>query len=192
MNNLLKILIILADQLDVSGKYTTSQAVNKLIKIAVDYSDLTKKRFYSKVDKNPRYKGCHVWTGAKDTNGYGILTVNGKNYSAHKFAWELAHKRKVPKGLVLQHVCDRPNCVKDSHLIPGTQKNNVEDRVKKNRSAKGSTNGRARLTEKNIIKIKTLREKGYTEKAIADLLGVGRSTISHILKGETWGWLSNK
>lgn len=185
--NLLDKLASIADILDSNGHIVEAYQIDTLIKEAIDIADkLVKDRFWSKVDKTPK---CWQWNGAVDSSGYGICTIGGKNYSTHRLSWQWANGKAVPKGLVLLHKCDEPRCCKPGHLILGTGNENVADRVKKNRSARGKGNGRARLTERDVKKIKKLRQKGWTEKGIALLYGVGRSTISHILRGNTWSWL---
>jgi hypothetical protein len=48
--------------------------------------------------------GCWLWTGAKVTNGYGKLRVDGKQVLAHR--WSYAHYvGAVPDGLDLDHLC---------------------------------------------------------------------------------------
>lgn len=184
MKKILEQLTLLADDLDVLGDYTTAEAVDNLLKKTALYAD-PEQRFWAKVDKTP---ACWLWTGAKAGSGYGICTINGKNYSAHRLAWQWANGIPVPEGKVLLHKCDNPVCVNPDHLAPGSQQHNVSDRVNKGRSAKGKNNGRAKLKKKDVKKIKNLRNKGWTESAIAKLFGVGRSTISNILHGRTWNW----
>lgn len=183
----------IADILDEQGHIALATSVDSLIKEAIELREhLVKDRFWNKVKKGPEPSSCHLWNGAKDSSGYGIVTIDGKNHAAHRLSYEWANGRKIPKGYVLLHNCDTANCVNDKHLSLGTQDENVKDRVSKNRSARGKNNGRARLSDKNIKKIKKLRAKGWTEKAIAMLFGVGRSTISNILHGRTWGWSETK
>lgn len=182
---LIKELILLAQQLDQNGYYKLAANIDGLVKQAVEIPNESQKRFWAKVKKTP---GCWIWTGAKDSGGYGVCTIGGKNYNTHRLAWEWSNGKKIPPGQVLLHSCDNPSCVRSEHLNPGTQISNVEDRVKKNRSARGKDNGRARLKKKDIKKIKSLRNKGWTESAIAQLFGVGRSTVSNILHGRTWNW----
>lgn len=184
MKKILEQLASLSDQLDSIGDHSTADAIDNLLNKTAQLSD-PKQRFWAKVNKTP---SCWLWTGAKDGGGYGICTIGGKNYSAHKLSWQWANHINVPEGQVLLHDCDTPNCVRPDHLKPGTQKNNVEDRVNKGRSARGRNNGRARLKKKDVKRIKSLRNKGWTESAIAKLFGVGRSTISNILHGRTWNW----
>lgn len=185
MKKILAQLVALSDKLDDLGHYSMAEEIDNLLIKAAAYAD-PQERFWAKVDKTPT---CWLWNGAKTTGGYGICTIEGKNHSAHKQSWEWANEKKVPPGQVLLHSCDTKNCINPKHLSPGTQVSNVEDRVQKDRSAKGKDNGRARLSHKDVKKIKKLRTEGWTEGSIAKLFGVGRSTISNILHNRTWNWL---
>jgi DNA invertase Pin-like site-specific DNA recombinase len=51
---------------------------------------------------------------------------------------------------------------------------------------KGSSNGRAKLSEPDILEIKKLYSDKMGIAAIARKFGVGWTTISHVLKNETW------
>lgn len=74
--------------------------------------------FWRKVDKDgplhPMLKTrCHLWRGEME-HGYGRFTYTreGKRHQvgAHRFAWELANKKKLGKARAL-HRCDVPSCV---------------------------------------------------------------------------------
>ena len=51
---------------------------------------------------------------------------------------------------------------------------------------KGMKNGRAKLTDIDILEIRNLRARGLSYKELAKLYLVGKTTISHIIKGHTW------
>jgi len=187
MVKLLEQLVSLSNQLDDLGHYNMAEEVDNLLIKTAAYAD-PKERFWAKVDKTPT---CWIWLGAKAGSGYGICTVEGKNYSAHRLSWQWANNKKVPKGHVVCHECDQPLCVNPNHLFVHTQIGNVSDRVNKGRSARGRNNGRARLDQEDIRKIKELRNQGMTESAIAKMFDVGRSTISNILHNRTWSWIEN-
>lgn len=184
MKKIIEQLKLLANQLDSYGHHTTANKIETLLIKTAQHID-PEKRFWAKVKKTP---SCWLWIGAKDSGGYGICTIGGRNYSTHKLSWEWKNNTSVPSGQVLLHSCDTPSCVNPAHLRPGSQKNNVDDRVSKDRSAKGEDNGRARLKKKDVEKIKNLRDQGWTETSIAKLFDVGRSTISNILHNRTWNW----
>lgn len=60
-----------------------------------------------------RSDGCWEFTGYVMPQGYGQL---GRNIGAHRLAWELAHGRRVPAGLVIDHLChnSHPTCEDNS------------------------------------------------------------------------------
>lgn len=73
----------------------------------------------------PAPNDCLIWTGAVNTQGYGIITVNGRTWRAHRLSYTLRHG-DIPTGLVLDHfVCDIPACINPDHLRPVTQRENI-------------------------------------------------------------------
>lgn len=77
-----------------------------------------RERFWSKVKKT---KTCWIFQGAY---GHGQFKLNGKSVMAHRYAWEITNG-PIPDGLVIDHLCRTPACVRPSHLEPITQKENV-------------------------------------------------------------------
>ena len=35
---------------------------------------------------------------------------------------------EIPKGLIIRHICDHPDCINPNHLIPGTWNDNSKDK----------------------------------------------------------------
>ena len=79
---------------------------------------------------------CIIWTGHRDPNGYGRVSVPGHSTYAHRFAYEEVHG-EIPPGMSVLHTCDVPSCVNPVHLYLGTQADNVRDRDARGRTAKG-------------------------------------------------------
>lgn len=99
-------------------------------------------RFWSKVDvRGP--DECWLWMRGCGSGGYGQVWREGRNWQAHRVAYEFT-RGPIPDGLWVLHRCDVPNCVNPAHLYVGTHKDNVRDRVERGRSATGDRNG-ARL-----------------------------------------------
>ena len=68
---------------------------------------------------------CLVWTGHKDSKGYGQINVNGRTIGAHRYAWLRTHG-EIPEGVFIDHKeCYNPACVNVRHLRESTvQQNN--------------------------------------------------------------------
>jgi len=150
-------------------------------------------RFWSKVDKTP--SGCWVWLSTKNTQGYGRFSIRvapwkQRWYSAHRLVWEWAHGEEP--ALCVLHRCDNPSCVNPAHLFLGTHKDNARDREAKRRrrAPKGALNGRAKLTEADVLDIR--RRRGTDPVYIAGLYGVSHEHVRRILSGESWSHLCPK
>jgi hypothetical protein len=77
---------------------------------------------------NARYtispSGCWLWTGPKNSKGYGRLAVDGVLRGAHRLMYELVIGQ-IPQGLTLDHLCRIRNCVNPEHVEPVPNKVNV-------------------------------------------------------------------
>ena len=71
-------------------------------------------RFAARVAEGP--DGHLLWTGHTNARGYGLIHDGGRQVAAHRVAWQLARGRRPPRGMVVAHTCDRPECVAIEHL----------------------------------------------------------------------------
>jgi hypothetical protein len=130
--------------------------------------------------------GCWEWTGSIGTGGYGHFGDGaGGKVAAHRFSWSLWNG-KIPEGMFVCHHCDNRKCTRPSHLFVGTNEDNVNDMVSKNRHTPGSRNAGAKLTEADVAIIRSMPVYHGSRTAIARMFGVSQSIISDIVSGKRW------
>jgi len=144
----------------------------------------SQERFYRYVAKTD---GCWNWTGHKDKDGYGTLTVKGDNgkhapVRAHRLSLKLHGRDPQPDELVL-HRCSNPSCVNPDHLYIGDQKQNMQDRIELRGDWKGEKHYNAKITEDVVLKILSFTGPAY--KA-AEQFGISRSQVGNIIHGRQW------
>ena len=145
--------------------------------------------FWSQVDKvngpvSNLGTRCWLWTGGKSSNGYGTKRVDGKPKSAQAVAFFLTHGKWPNRAC---HRCDNPPCVRPDHIFNGTAKDNAEDMVAKGRHSHGEQRWNAKLSAKQIIKIRKLYASGEVyQRELAAQYGVLRKAISDVVRGKTW------
>lgn len=150
-----------------------------------------KRRWESKFVTTPG--ACWIWTGTKDKNGYGKVSLAGSDLRAHQVAWILQNKRPVPVGLCVLHSCDQPSCVNPDHLWIGSNADNMRDKVEKGRAIgahKGEAHHNAKLTADQVLKMRAMKADGWTTAAIARWGGVSYMVCKRAIIGETWKHLS--
>lgn len=86
---------------------------------------------------------------------------------------------------VIRHECDNPRCLNPAHLLLGTQLDNVQDSVQRNRAIRspGAANGRAKLTDQSVREIRASSLLGIQ---LATKYGVSSTVISQIKSGKLW------
>lgn len=124
----------------------------------------------------------------------GYLCVN--LFDGYAFTTFLTHRLvyatfvgHIPIGFVVNHKNGnkRDNCVTNLEVL--TQSDNVKHAHATGlipaSGAHGSRNGRAKLSERDVVNIRKLREK-LTVKALADKFGVSISTVERVIYKTGW------
>lgn len=140
-------------------------------------------RFFGSIDAGWGH-GCHIWTGWTTTCGYGGFYMRGKQFRAHRLAWEIRNG-PIPDGRQALHQCDRPLCVNPEHIFLGTAADNVADRVSKGRSAVGERNGGAKLSAREALEVRDLGER-FPTKQIGEWYGVTQESVRRIITRRLW------
>lgn len=145
-------------------------------------------RFWTKVNKRGPLilkSRCWVWTGCRGLDGYGRLIINGRLTLAHRFSYQLK-TGPIQNGLCILHKCDNPPCVRISHLVGGTQGDNVRDCFRKKRHRFGDGHRNAKLTDKQALDIRSRIPCLGIGARLAKEFSVSRATISRIRNGKRW------
>lgn len=142
---------------------------------------------------------CWNWVGGAGLGlqGRGYIDVEGTRYYASRYLWEQRYG-PIPAGLCVCHKCDNPKCVNPRHLFLGTQKENMQDCLRKGRFNHGSRglagerHNLAKLTETDVRAIRRkyrkgtgLRNRGNSAK-LAAIYGITQTQVCNIAKRRQW------
>lgn len=138
--------------------------------------------------------GCWSWSGAKDGNGYGILSSRrGRGFypeKAYRVSYELSNG-VIPEGLCVRHSCDNPECTNPDHLEVGTHKDNMQDKSKRGRINPVSfknINRKKSLDDHQVREILSMKlagkngKGGVTKKELAERYNVHPDTILNSIR----------
>ncbi|MBZ6396552.1 MULTISPECIES: HNH endonuclease [Pantoea] len=132
----------------------------------------------------------------KNTNGYyKVCLMNngkGKNFLVHR----LVAEKYIPNPKNLPQV-NHINGVKTDNRVENLEwcdasyngKHSYAHLYRQRTSLPGEKNGAAKLSEKDVKRVISLREAGETLSAIAKVMGVSVSLISMISSGDRWSHL---
>jgi hypothetical protein len=128
--------------------------------------------------------GCWIWRGNTTSDGYGRIRIGKQKRRAHIASYELTHGA-VPENKMICHKCGNSLCIKPEHLYAGTAKENYADMVRHGRSNRpsGEAHPKAKLTEE---KVRAIRESSKTTRVLANIYGIGKSTVQQIKAREIW------
>lgn len=103
----------------------------------------------------------------------------------HRLVAEAFLSRPTGKDCVC-HKDDNPANNRVDNLFWGTRKDNSDDKVRKNRHARGERVSGAKLSERDVHEIRKRAANGENQYEIADSYGVTQSNISMIITRDTW------
>lgn len=130
-----------------------------------------------------------------DKDGYVRIKYNGKHDRLFRVLYQRKYG-KIPKNMVLRHLCNNAWCCNVEHLKVGTYKENYQDMVEcgkdrkgkkliKNRGIKNHAN---KLTEQQVKEIYLSKLGG---RKLAKIYGVSSTNIRNIKNKLQWEWLTD-
>lgn len=154
---------------------------------------------------------CHQWKG-RTTEGYGMLSIDGREVLAHRLAYFLTHK-VWPIQCVL-HRCDNPPCCNGAHLWMGTRGDNCRDarakgrtrtgdrhpfRVNPELTRHGDTHPHAKMTEVLVLELRELHAaRKFSASQITAIAtercgqSIRQTTVMKAVTGKTWRYIKPK
>ncbi|WP_157773087.1 HNH endonuclease [Rhodococcoides fascians] len=135
-----------------------------------------------------KFADCLEWVEYRDKDGYGRTTVRGQKDGAHRVAYRV-HVGPIPDGKRVLHTCDNPPCINPDHLFLGDPVDNTRDMMTKgrNRISLGARNGFARVTEGQVLELRSLYATGATTyRELAAKFGLSIGGVADIVKRRNW------
>jgi HNH endonuclease len=142
-----------------------------------------------KVD-SPLGPPCWIWTGGLTSDGYGQWQLDGHPRRVHRLSYEI-FVRSIPAGMHCLHHCDNRACINPTHLYLGTNQDNVDDAIRRNRRRqgppmRGELHGCSTITDLRASEIKFLALEGHLYlHEIANHYGVSDTVVDNIKAGRT-------
>ena len=122
--------------------------------------------------------GCFNCTSHHfDKGGYARMMHNRKHVSVHRFIY-MQMFGEIPKGLIIRHKCDNPPCINPEHLLLGTHKDNMQDKMDRGRHKVAR-----KFNKEQVTLIRNRIKKGDKLKDIASDYKVDPGTISNMKRG---------
>lgn len=135
----------------------------------------------------------------KDDCGYTRIFINGKHQRLFRYIYEQKYG-KIPKGMVIRHKCDNPNCCNIEHLEIGTSKDNVRDLIERqpnkyyNARLKGTSKIRGTLSVYNKLSeenVKLIYKSKLSNRILEKTFNVSSSNVWQIKNKKVWKWLTD-
>lgn len=129
-----------------------------------------------------------VFSGVRQPNGYGRVSIDGQYRRAHLYACEAAHGPRPVGKSDAAHSCGERMCINPRHLRWASRSENEQDKVAHGRSNRGGErSGAARLTPESVRAIReSYASTSRTQQQLADEYGVHIMTINDIINERTW------
>ena len=133
---------------------------------------------------------CAIWPYG-GLRGYGMIKQGKKPVYVHRIVCEAVNGPPPSPKHEAAHSCGKGGmgCVNPNHLRWASKLENNRDMIAHGTMPRGEKSGRAKLTENDVRKIRSL-DGQMLNTEIASMFGVAPTTISSVLKKRNWKWLT--
>jgi uncharacterized protein (DUF433 family) len=185
----------LAEKFDITPLSIRNVLENKIYVAKDERKELMKKfenarkRIKDNVNKIIDDNGEIHWVWNKSYNGkYGNSSWKSKSCGAHIVSYIAFNEIEETNWESIRHRCNYKGCVYPPHLIPGTIKENNQDKITDGTMPRGETHPSHTISENLARKIKLSKGNGtQLERSIR--FGVGVHLLKAIDIGKNWAHL---
>lgn len=134
---------------------------------------------------------CLIWPFNRVQYGYGRIHLAGEVFTVHRLVCAATHGPAPADKPQAAHFCGNGHlgCVSPNHLRWATMAENAHDKIDHGTSSRGTKNPTAILNEAMVREIRQMKGT-VTQNDIAKKFGVSKQTVSLVLKGGVWGWVT--
>lgn len=132
-----------------------------------------------------------ILKGHLNRNGYRIVTLHNEErlhcLTVHRIVLETFVGPRPPGGCC-RHLDGIRTRNRLTNLAWGTYRENTLDKVTHGRvpNRKGMAHPMAKLTDQDVLRIRTLFAQGYLQDTLVEMFGVPQPTISNVVTRRSW------
>lgn len=147
--------------------------------------------FLSNVVLKLETNDCFPWPYTRSYDGYAKISANdGGSQLVSRRICESTHGPAPTPAHHAAHTCGKGHegCVNPRHIVWKTPTENMADKLVHGTHMRGERAPNAKLTERQVLEIRSLRGK-MPHREIAELLGISIATVRNIIYRIDWAWL---
>lgn len=137
--------------------------INKMV---IKPAQTREKQFWNQVNQDG---DCWLWTGTVRKDGNVKIKIDGREWMAHRFAWEEING-PLDRNQIVRHTCGNKHCMNPDHMFIGKYGDNRKG-TKENKSTKQQT--KSNFFDKTHDKYTEIINKSQIEKASKEKIEQG-------------------
>jgi hypothetical protein len=139
-----------------------------------------------------RRKGSwgHFLKPSVNSKGYPGVTLSRNDVDDKRMVHRLvaeAFMGPLPPGQVTRHGRGRTGDPSLANLSYGTPEENEHDKIRDGVSTRGERNGQAKLTEAEVLELRSRYGAGESSRVLGEEFGLSRGYVSELADGRRWG-----